>query len=163
MSGDWGPMLVVFLAILPIIAVAGGILIALLAMWQQTKLQEMRHRERLAMIERGLMPPPERDPAAFHAIDRSYDPPARFVSFGIAVVAVGLGVMLIIAFAGGAPGPAVGVGGAITLLGVAFIVNGLLQRGHRQIPAPPASLSESRTASPPPPIGPTDPPGPVGA
>jgi hypothetical protein len=149
--------LMVFLAILPMMVVGGGILIALVAMWRQVKMQEMRHRERLAMIERGLMPPPERDPAAFHASFQQRAP-GRFLSFGIALVAVGLGLMLIIAFAGGAPGPAVGVGGAIALLGIGFIINSQLQRGN-YVPAPqrtPGSLP-----SPPPPLGPTNPPGSV--
>jgi hypothetical protein len=132
--------------------VGAGILVVLLAMWRQTRMQDMRHRERLAMIERGLMPPPERDPAAFHAQESYPRPAARFVSVGVAIVAIGLGVMLIIGFAGNAPGPAIGVGGAITLLGIAFIVNGLLHRGYQRVPAPHA------TSSPP---GPTNPPGPV--
>jgi hypothetical protein len=147
-------LLIVFLAILPMMALGGGILMALLAMWRQTAMQEMRHRERLAMIERGLMPPPELDPAAFEA-SLQRRAPSRFTSFGIAVVAVGLGLMLIIGFAGGAPGPAVGVGGAITLLGVAFIITGQLHHGH-QGPAPAVMRG-----SPPPPLGPTDPPRPT--
>jgi hypothetical protein len=147
----WELALMTLFVILPMMLVGGGILIVLLAMWRQTRIQDMRHRERLAMIERGLMPPPERDPAAFHARDSYPGPHARFVSIGVAVVAVGLGVMLIIGFAGGSPGPAVGVGGAITLLGIAFIVNGLLHRGDRRVPAPTAA----------PPMAPTDPPGPA--
>jgi hypothetical protein len=117
------------LAAILLTIVLGGILIVLLAMWRGTKIREMQHRERLAMIERGLMPPPERDPAAYEPARRS-EVRESFTSIGIALVALGLGLMLIIGFAGGAPGPAVGVGGAIAVLGAAFIVNGLLQRSR---------------------------------
>jgi hypothetical protein len=104
MTDIWETIVLVLVAVLPIMVVGGGITIVLLAMWRQAKMQEMRHRERVAMIERGLMPPPERDPATFHAMSRHYRPPTRFLSFGIALVAIGFGLMLVIAFAGGAPG-----------------------------------------------------------
>ena len=48
------------------------------------KIREMEHRERLAMIERGLMPSPETDPMRFEAAagftparDSAADHPAR--------------------------------------------------------------------------------------
>jgi hypothetical protein len=144
----------------PLLGLAGGILILLMSMYQRTKTLEMRHRERMAMIERGLMPSPESDPARFDATSR---PPAagppRFTSLGIALVGLGLGLMLIIGFAGEAPGPAIGVGGAIAILGAAFVVNGYLQRNH--VPASAHRGSVSTTPRPPR-LEPTDPPGPVG-
>lgn len=130
--------------------IVGGVLVILMAMFQRTKSMELRHRERMAMIDKGLMPPPERDPAAFDAPSTRGRGPNRATTLGVAVVAVGLGLMLLIGVAGGAPGAAIGVGGAIVVLGGAFIVNGWLQAQAHPMP------------SPPPPIGRTDPPGPVG-
>lgn len=135
---------------LPILLIIGGTLVVLMAMYQRTKGMELRHRERMAMIDKGLMPPPERDPAAFDAHVSRTPRPNRATSLGVAVVALGLGLMLIIGVAGGAPAAAIGVGGAIMVLGAAFIVNGWLHANAQPIP------------SPPPPIGRTDPPGPVG-
>lgn len=110
-----------------LVALLGGIAIVLFAMYNRVKLRELRFRERLAMIERGIIPPDERDEvhdmlrtAAVHA-RRS-----RVGSFGVVLVAVGLGLMLIIGFAGGAPGAGVGVGGAVVVLGLAFLVNAQL-------------------------------------
>jgi hypothetical protein len=146
--------------VVPLVVLAGGILILLMAMFQRTKTLEMRHRERMAMIERGLMPSPESDPARFEAASRpAAAGPPRFTSLGIALVGIGFGLMLIIGFAGEAPGAAIGIGGAIAILGAAFIVNGYLQRNV----APPAVHGRSLSTTPRPPrLEPTDPPGPVG-
>ena len=135
---------------LPMLLIIGGTLVVLMAMYQRTKNLEMRHRERMAMIDKGLLPPPERDPAAFDAPALRPAGPNRATSLGIAVVAVGLGMMLLIGVAGGAAEAAIGVGGAIVVLGAAFIVNGQLHARAQPIPPPPPS------------IGRTDPPGPVG-
>ena len=116
-------------AIVMVTIVAGGVAIVLMAMYQRSKATEMQHRERMAMIERGLAPPPEVDPARFDATSGgSAAAPSRFTSLGVAIVGLGLALMLLIAFAGDAPGPAVGVGGATVVLGLAFIVNGYLRR-----------------------------------
>jgi hypothetical protein len=131
---------VVLIAIvLNAVFVAGGVVIILMAMYQRMQTREMQHRERMAMIERGLVPPPETDLVRFEAMVR---PPragvSRFTSLGVAIVGVGLGLMLIIGFAGGEPGVAVGIGGAIVVLGLAFIINGYLQRGaYVPPPVPP--------------------------
>lgn len=147
--------------IVPIIVLTGGILIVLMGMYQHTKTLDMRHRERMAMIERGLSPLPEIDPAQVAATTRSRraSVPPRNTSLGIALVGIGLGLMMIIGFAGEAPGAAIGVGGAIVILGVAFIVNGYVQRHYEP---PPAAGGASTMTPQPPRFGPTDPPGPVG-
>jgi hypothetical protein len=150
--------MVVLAIVLNVAFVAGGIVIVIVAMWRRTKMQEMQHRERMAMIERGLVPSPERDPAAFDAAMRRQSlGTSPFTTLGVAVIAIGLGVILIIAVAAGEPSIGIGVGGAIVLLGSAFVVNGALQR-HRFIPPPPTS---SMPRPPAPSAGPTDPPGPI--
>ncbi len=153
-----------FAVILPFTIVAGGVVVIVMAMYQRTKTLEMQHRERLAMIERGLIPPQEagaprplftspRAPAAAAA------PRSRYTSLGVAMVGVGLGLMLLIGVAGGTPDAGIGVGGAVAILGAAFIVNGYLQRsGHVPAsvpPTPPMSSSPSRSFTS------TDPPGPI--
>ena len=149
----------VLIVAMPLTVLVGGIAIVAIAMWRQTKVMEMRHRERMALIERGLAPSPESDPARFDAADSFRPQPAaphRYTTLGVALVGIGLGLMMMIGFAGEAPGPAVGIGGAIALLGAAFLVNGYLQRQNQPPPPPP-------TPGPPvrPSLGPSDPPGPL--
>lgn len=116
-------------AVLPMAVIVGGVLIVLMGMRQRSLTLEMKHRERMAMIERGMAPGPARDPAAFEAWQESHDrPPSRSTTIGVVIVAIGLALMLMIGFAGGARGPAVGIGGSVVVLGAAFIVNGELQR-----------------------------------
>ena len=121
------------------ILTTGGVLLILMAMYQRTKTLEMQHRERLAMIEKGLVPEPGRNPAQFdtwqHAQTRWA--PAVGTRIGIMIMALGLGFMFIVGFAGGAGSAAIGVGGAIMVVGVAFIVNGELQRRSQPPPMPP--------------------------
>ena len=127
--------------------IVGGLLIVL-AMKQRSQTMEMKHRERMAMIEKGIVPEPGRDPAAFETWQQQHErPPSRAMSIGIMIVALGLAFMLLVGFAGGEPGAGIGVGGAIAVVGIAFIVNGSLQR---------------RTPPPAPPFRPSDPRGPVG-
>ena len=41
---------------LPIIAISGGITLAIVAMLSQARKQELAHRERIAAIQRGIAP-----------------------------------------------------------------------------------------------------------
>jgi len=47
------------------LGILSGVAVIWMAMQSRRQIREMEHRERLAMIERGLMPPPELDPGAF--------------------------------------------------------------------------------------------------
>lgn len=146
-------------AVLPFTLIVGGVLIVLMGMRQRSLTLEMKHRERMAMIERGMAPGPARDPAGFEAWQESHDrPPSRSTTMGVIIVAIGLALMLMIGFAGGARGPAVGVGGSIVVLGAAFIVNGELQRR-----GPPRDFGRGY-APPrrPPSMGGSEPPGSIG-
>ena len=136
-------------AVLPMTVIVGGVLIVLMGMRQRSLTLEMKHRERMAMIERGIVPGTAQDPEAVEAWQESYDrPPSRSTTFGVVVVAIGLALTLMIGFAGGARGPAVGVGGSIVVLGAAFIVNGELQR--RRTYPPGASRGYYSSHRPPP-------------
>jgi len=149
-----GNAIEVLVIVLPTVTLTAGFAIIMMAMWRRTRLQEMRHRERMAMIERGLTPAPERDPEAFEAsIRRQNIGVTPFTTLGVATVAIGLGFVLILGFAAGEPGVAIGVGGAIVLLGIAFVINGVLH--SRQMPSPPPRRPASFA-------GPSEPPGPIG-
>ena len=50
-----------------LMSIVAGVVLMVAAMNNRRKIREMEHRERLAMIERGAVPPPETNPAAFEA------------------------------------------------------------------------------------------------
>jgi hypothetical protein len=117
--------------LLPALTLVGGIVIVLFAMNHQAKKREMAHRERMALIERGLMPSPDQDPERFDALTQHRATgagPSRSLSAGIVVIALGLGLMLIIGVAAEAPESGLGIGGAIVILGAAFVTNALVSR-----------------------------------
>ena len=125
-------------AVIPLTIIVGGVAIIIMAMRQRSLTMEMRHRERMAMIERGIVPGPGRDPGAFERVQQMHDhPPARATSIGVVIVALGLGLMLMIGFAGENTGAALGVGGSVVVIGAAFIVNGELQRRAQPPSTPP--------------------------
>jgi hypothetical protein len=142
----------VFALLLNALFIVGGVIVIVMAMKQRSKRIEMEHRERLAMIERGILPSPESDPAQFDTSPRGAGV-SRYTTLGVAIVGIGLGLMLLIGVAGGAPEPGIGVGGAVVVLGAAFIVNGYLRRGSEP---PGASARRVATNAPMRP----DPPGP---
>jgi hypothetical protein len=125
------PWMFMILAI-PIVAIVGGLVNASLALHHRARIKELALRERIAMVERGMKPPPEVDPATFA---RQWDEPAaslpagstaaRHRTAGVILTGVGLGVALLIVLTG-ARSVGIGVGGAIVILGVAFLVNSVL-------------------------------------
>jgi hypothetical protein len=123
-----------------------GVFVIFLAMKQRSELLQMHHRERMAMIERGQIPTVE------SSAPRSALAQSRALSMGIIVIGLGLALMTVVSIAGGSPEAGVGVGGAIAIIGVAFVVRSQLVRP--QIPPP----SDS-TRSLPPPIPPGSTPG----
>ena len=114
MEGD------VLLATFFVGAMLSGVFIIFLAMRHYSEVQERLHRERMAMIERGHIPQAEP-----RGRDRGS---SRSLSLGIIVVGLGLALMTIISIAGGSPEAGVGVGGAIVIIGAAFIVRSLVVR-----------------------------------
>lgn len=144
------------------------ILVGAALMWSaivnRRRVREMEHRERLAMIERGLVPAPEVDPLGFEAAvgltpardaaDRSTMATAvRYRTAGVLMIGLGLGLMILITFTAGEPGVGVGVGGAWAVLGAASLLNYFLMasRDDRSGPRMPPRWA-------PPPPRPQDPP-----
>jgi uncharacterized protein DUF6249 len=138
--------------------VLGGVAIIIAGMRHRARILEMAHRERLAMIERGLTPPADLT-SAYQA--RPAARSNRLLSFGIVIVGLGLGLAMLIGFASREPEIAVGVGGAIVVLGAAFIVTALVVHGPgKQLEDSYGSLSRSSfdRPAPPPPLNHRDPP-----
>ena len=116
------------LFLIPIAVILSGCAIAVVAIMSRARVREAQIHERIAMIERGLMPSPEGDPAAFdralhhqrqHAVVRR--DPGRWRRGGIVVIGLGLGMMVLFATNGESEG--VGVGGFVAILGLAFFVS----------------------------------------
>ena len=158
MDGVSGSVFVV--AMFTLLTVAG---LAVMWMGLQSRRQqlEMQHRERIAMIERGLVPPPELDPEAFErhmgrGPVRDTSASARWRGAGIMMIGLGLALVFLLTFAAGEPGVGVGIGGAFIVLGAAFVVNGMVllrARGPEPAPGPLPRPPRSEPGEPPRPAG----------
>ena len=152
--GDTG--LILFL----LMTIVAGVVLMIVAMQNRRSIREMEHRERLAMIERGVVPSPESDPAAFEAgagfSEADKDEVARqqrYRTAGVMLIGLGFGLMFVIGAAAGAPGVAVGIGGAWISLGAASLLNyWLMSRRRESEPRPHWSPPARR---PEPPVNPT--------
>lgn len=117
--------------------ILGGIGLIAYSLVARHRIRELLLRERIAMIEKGLVPPPEVDPEWFEQLTGmrrvTSARGARYRTSGIMLAGFGAGLMLLIGFAAGAPETALGIGGGFVVLGGAFIVNGFML--SRDIPA----------------------------
>jgi hypothetical protein len=153
MDGDWNVMI---WALIPIIAIIGVMATAIVATINKARIRELEIRERIAMIERGLVPAPELDPHGFdrvmtriERIDRvRAAAPARHRRAGIIIMGIGFGMMVLLGFTEGASGQALGVGGFLVVLGVAFLVSGLFDQTST---ASTSSSVQPPNGAPPPP------------
>lgn len=114
---------------IPILAIVGWSIYAIVAVVMRARIRELEVRERIAMIEKGLLPPPEVDPSRFeramsgpasisgHAQYRAY----KQRSAGVAMIALGLGLIVMMY-------PNFRVGGFLCVVGLGFIVSGMLER-----------------------------------
>jgi hypothetical protein len=126
-----------------VIGMFSGVFIVYLGLRQRSQQLEMRHRERMAMIERGQIPLSEPAGGAPHAGRHTAPgPTSRSMSMGIIVVGLGLALMTVISVAAEAPEAGVGVGGAVAILGAAFIVRSLLVGARAATPAVPRSSDD---------------------
>ena len=124
-------------AALPVLVLVGLFLLAAFWISRRARLREWAHRERIAMIEKGLVPSAELSPGApaLSVIESTFAPEAvakpsriatRFRSAGVMLVGLGVALALIIGVTAGNPNVGLGIGGAIVALGAAMIVNGVL-------------------------------------
>lgn len=123
--------------LLAAIFVAGmfsGVFVIFLAMRQRAEMLQMQHRERMAMIERGQVPINDGSPLRPGSSAAS----SRSMSLGIIVVGLGLALMTIISIAAETPSVGIGLGGAVVIVGAAFIVRSLVVKtpASSALPAP---------------------------
>ncbi len=123
----------VLMALLPLVALIGAL--GLTAHWISVRrsIRELEIKERIALIEKGLAPPPELTPTG--SVEGTILPTARadrYRTAGILFVGLGFALMLLLGAAAGIPAIAVGVGGSIVVLGGALIANSVFGgRGGR--------------------------------
>jgi len=117
--------------IVPVAAIVFAFVFAIIQTLAKSRVRELEVRERIAMIERGLVPPPEVDPRGFDRAMKLVERrefrhgAGRHRRAGVTIMGVGFGLMVMIGFAGGEPGVGVGVGGFLAIMGLAFFINGL--------------------------------------
>jgi hypothetical protein len=138
---------------IPIVVIIGAFIYAMVRTLARARVRELEIRERIAMIERGLMPPPEVDPRGFdralHRLERPrfHTGARRHRRAGVVLIGIGFGLMVLIGFAAGESGVALGVGGFLVVVGLAFFINSLIDNwpeppplgGSGWPPAPPPS------------------------
>jgi hypothetical protein len=114
--------------------IAGWVLITLYGMYLRSRRREMAHRERVAMIEKGIAPPPEADPAKFEllaGLDNGLSTvrhdirAGRARRAGVVILGVGMGVGWLLALTADNQ-VGLGVGGMIFILGLAFFLSASL-------------------------------------
>jgi hypothetical protein len=156
--------------LIPIIAIVGAFVYSIVHTLARSRVRELEIRERIAMIERGLVPAPEVDPRGFERAmgrlerqerheRRLYAGGARHRRAGVTLVGVGFGLMVLIAFTSGEESVAIGIGGFLVVIGLAFFVNSFIDNASSQFPLsePPRSWG----APPQAPASPTEPPRPT--
>jgi hypothetical protein len=140
---------------IPVVAIVGGFAYIIVKTMANARVRELEIRERIAMIERGLVPAPEVDPRGFdramsrlESRERSYGS-GRHRRAGVTLMGVGFGLMVLIGFTTGEPDVAVGVGGFLVVIGLAFFINSLIETDDRRGAAPPWAAPASSTTPPP--------------
>jgi uncharacterized protein DUF6249 len=123
--------------LVPIAAIIGAFTVAIVNSIGRARVRELEIRERIAMIERGMVPSPESDPNGFerrmHAMDRIQHVHAgsRFRAGGVMVMSVGFGLMMLLWFVG-APREGVGIGGFLVIIGFGLFINSLFNYSPQQ-------------------------------
>lgn len=119
--------------------VFAGVLIVMMGLRQRSQQLEMRHRERMAIIERGMLPTEVERFLPDAASMPPSTPVRRSLTMGIVLMAVGFGLMIFIGVAAGEPSVAVGLGGAVVIVGLAFVAISYVARAGHVPPADPPS------------------------
>src|SRR5262245_64978052 len=117
-----------FFWVVPSLAIAGWAAIVLYRMHLVGRWREQRHRERLAMIDKGIVPPWETDSQRLDAMMDWHpstvlggDQAAHSRRTGIILIGVGVGLSLMFGVLG--TGRVMGVGLLLVVLGIAFLIS----------------------------------------
>lgn len=151
-----GGMLIGFVLLMMVI---GGFGLVAYALSGRQRMRELMMKERIALIERGVAPPPEVDPARFeHIVNLAQNASGRssrsgrYRSAGIMIMGLGLALFMIIGVAAETPEVGLGIGGAFVVLGAAMVMNSMfVARDPDPLPSnlhmPPLSSPPSGGAS----------------
>jgi len=121
--------------LIPITAIVCVFVFVVIRTLVRARVRELEIRERIAMIERGLVPAPEVDPRGFdRAMNRmerrDYSRGSmRHRRAGVTMMGIGFGLMVLIGFTANDASVAIGVGGFLVVIGIAFFVNSLIDGG----------------------------------
>jgi hypothetical protein len=119
--------------------ITAAVVVAGMGIQSRRQIREMEHRERLAMIERGLAPPADLESTA---VERSlssedaamYARVLRWRTAGIIMIGLGLAYFFLVSFGVRNPEIGIGVGGAFTAIDAAFFVNALMLQKSARVP-----------------------------
>jgi hypothetical protein len=112
--------IVIVAVMLPALIIVGGVVVMVAGIRHATQQAAFQHQERLAMIERGLNPMEHERQTVGQR--RAY---GFKMSLGILLCGLGLGLVMLITFAAGAAGVGFGIGGAVVMVGLAFVASAL--------------------------------------
>jgi hypothetical protein len=140
--------------LIPIVGIICSFAFVIVLTLSRARVRELEVRERIALIERGLVPPPEVDPRGFdRAMDRydrydryRYRAPGRHRRAGVTLMGVGFGLVMLIGVAGGSLSEGIGVGGFLVIIGFAFFINSLFEQPRDEYP--PVAPRAAGAASP---------------
>ena len=117
------------MAVFAALVLGGMALIAVMLRGRQ-RIRELAIQQRIAMIEKGLVPSPETDPLRFETLVGRRRPinrrAARYRSAGVFIMAFGCALFLLLCFTARVPEVAFGLGGGIVVLGAGSMINGML-------------------------------------
>ena len=119
-----------FVAFVFAIILLGGLGLIAYTLSGRQRLRELAIKERIALIEKGLVPAPEVDPARFETLVGLRRPvnstAARYRSAGVILMGLGGAMLVLLAFAAAVPEVGLGIGGGLAVLGLASFINGSL-------------------------------------
>ena len=142
--------------LIPIVGIICSFAFVIVLTLSRARVRELEVRERIAMIERGLVPPPEVDPRGFdRAMDR-YErrrerSPGRHRRAGVTLMGIGFGLMMLIGVAGESLSSGIGIGGFLVIIGLAFFLNSLFDPPRDAYPPVSSRPASSSSAPPEPP------------
>jgi len=111
--------------LIPISVILGVFVLMIVRTVVRARVRELEIRERIAMIE-----PARVDRAMTRLERREYrSGSGRHRRAGVTLMGVGFGLMVLIAFTANETSVAIGVGGFLVVIGIAFFINSLIDGG----------------------------------